>query len=152
MKRRTLISGVIALVVAFTALTLIINDSWLRPSRDRAASSPIPATASETLITRPGAYRFDALGLILTVRVDQTGIIRYTLRNTEGKDIATSSERASANSRWALMVGSSRRIWFYSSDVGFFVSDGAGDGAARPVTSDPALRSAVPASMKGYLR
>ena len=105
-----------------------------------------------TPINVPGTYEFRNPRLTLSVWTDDQNLVQYELKNESGVVLAHSTERASAFSRWALAVDESRRLWFYSGDVGFYAWDGASDGVSRPLAKDSALVGSVPESMKGYLK
>lgn len=118
---------------------------------------PVPSAQPHTVIpgakiTLPGTYEFQNLHLTLRVWTDRQNLIQYELRELSGTVLAHSTEQAIALSRWAITVDESRRLWFYSGDVGFFLWDGGHEGVSRPIHDDPAARSAVPAEMREYLR
>ncbi len=138
---------VIALVAAVVVASIAFAGWWL----SRGPAAPVAATPSKTVITRPGTYRFGDLGLVLRVEVDVEGLVQYALTDNNGRSLAHSTERASTYSTWVFMIDDSRRLWFYSGDVGFFAWDGAADGVSRPV-NDPALQEVVPEPMKAFLR
>lgn len=108
-----------------------------------------PAVADQTVIANLGEYRYADLGLVLRTTVDSDGLVQYSLQDNSGRELVHSTERASAYSRWQIVVDSSRRLWFYSGDVGFFVWDGTGDSTRHLPTE---LRAAVPDRLKPNLK
>ena len=118
--------GRAALVCALVATTLlavvVVRVAWnYRTGIGRSPDTLVAAKPSETLVVLPGTYDYSDLGLVLRVWIDATGIVQYTLKDATGKQLVVSSERASAYHRWAFVLDSSRRLWFFSSDVGSFV-------------------------------
>lgn len=142
----------VALVPVAMACVVAFGEWAIGCSRRPTIRTPAVQVSSATIIAKEGTYEFRDLRLVLRVWVDASALVQFELHDQVGATLAHSSERASTYSKWAFTVDDSRRLWFYSGDVGTFVWDGSADGAMQPLTKDSPLRSVIPESMKGYLQ
>lgn len=98
------------------------------------------------LITKPGSYEIKRLTLTIGVGIQDKSIVVYTVTDSAGRKIITSTENFSDAQRWCLFWDSSDCLWVESSDMGGWVWQRGQDGAylQTPVVDDPELYARMP--------
>jgi hypothetical protein len=135
------------------AFAVGVTVAFRQLARAQSRFDPNKIVAAEpalTVITSPGTYRYDGLGVTLRVWIDAGGIVQYELSAADGNQLVHSAERASTYSRWGFVIDEKRRLWFYSGDVGTSLWDGSGT-AARGLPKDDPLRGEMPSALQSYM-
>jgi hypothetical protein len=107
-------------------LLVVLVSSLFAGCRGQTASTPRP----KGVIRSAGHYDLGADVGTLEIEVNREGIVVYRLIQPNGATALESTNRASAYQRWFLWWDEqARQLWYYSSDIGTFVSipDDAGN-------------------------
>ena len=116
---RALLGAAIGVLLLAVLGVFVLREAWNVVNRP----SP-PATIngwSGGIVDRPGTYT-TMTGDVFSVGIDASGIVQYELKDATGSSLLKTNEyHASAYQAWDFYMDNSRRLWFYSGDVGVFV-------------------------------
>ena len=131
---RILLGVAIGVVLLGVLGVFALREAW------KAVNLPPPPITvngwSGGIVDRPGTFT-TATGDVLSVSIDATGIVQYEFKDAAGKSLFKTNEyHASAHQSWDFYLDGSRRLWFYSSDIGVFVWAPKADGEYEFIVLD----------------